>query len=45
MSSILIKGMDMPKHSGKSNIPELYGLTIKVYPDGEVRFYRKGSYE
>ena len=45
MSSILIKGMEMPKHSRRSEMPELYSIKFKVYPDGSVEAYKSGSYE
>ena len=31
MSSILIKGMEMPKHSRRSEMPELYSIKNSIY--------------
>ena len=45
MSSIFIKGMETPKHSGRSEMPELYSITLKVYPNGSAEAYKRGSYE
>ncbi len=43
--SFYIKGLDLPKHSGKNSLPELYSIRIKVYNDGRVEAFKIGSYE
>lgn len=45
MSDLLIKGMEMPKHSGKRETPELHSIVLKVYTDGQVEASKKGSYD